>query len=185
LNRSVPVLNDMQELTVRIVQAMRATNPAQIQGVVAESEMRARGQKSLAQERVLRERILASEWVASADAERKELEIAANDFIRIATDVLNKFIAGDTTEATQLRDEHLRPAFDRYLFVVTRTSDVIESDSRQANSVATARTGNLSTVVLGIASWPLFLVAGVLLMTAIFVLLLMVLFRGREMTDVT
>jgi hypothetical protein len=41
----------------------------------------------------------------------------------------------------------------------------------------------MSTVLLGLAGWPVVLLVGLLLLTAIFVLVLMVLFRGREMSD--
>ena len=43
--------------------------------------------------------------------------------------------------------------------------------------------GVLPSLLLGIASWPIVVLAGLLLLTALFVVVLMVLFRGREMSD--
>lgn len=41
----------------------------------------------------------------------------------------------------------------------------------------------MSTVVLGCASWPVIVLVTLLVLTAVFVVVLMVLFRGREMSD--
>ena len=41
----------------------------------------------------------------------------------------------------------------------------------------------ISTVVLGVASWPVLIVVALLLLTAVFVLAMMIAFRGKDLSD--
>ena len=42
---------------------------------------------------------------------------------------------------------------------------------------------SFSTIMIGLASWPFLVIGGLLLVTGLFVLVLMLAFRGREMSD--
>ena len=82
----------------------------------------------------------------------------------------------------RLRDSGVLPAFDHYVATIGRVSDRIEQTSLRASDEATVRIGRMSTLVLGIAGWPVILLLG-LLLTAVFVGVLMILFRRRGTSD--
>jgi len=183
-DRSVPILNELQTLTARTVHAMRGTNFAALAGQTsAPPAFVEQARAGFAAERGLREKILKAPWTTTNETERAEFRAAGDHFTRMGDEVLMTLSSGRWSEAVKAREERLRVAFDRYLTAMTRLSDGLEAESARASEAVSARTGNMSNIVLGIASWPVVLLAGLLLLTAIFVLVLMVLFRGREMSD--
>jgi hypothetical protein len=108
---------------------------------------------------------------------------AGRAFAATARAAVSAADSGNAAEAQRLREHDLRPAFDRYIIAITKAADVLEDQSHKANDSETRRTSSLSTVLLGVASWPVVVVVGLLALTAAFVLVLMLLFRGREMSD--
>lgn len=183
IGRSVPVLNSLQTLTARSMQAMRATNPVQFEGESARrGSLLQQAKAALEADRELRSEILKSDWVG-ASAERAQLQAAGESFTKTGSDVIGHYAAGRTAEAARLREGELRGIFDRYIAATTKAADVIEADSQRINDHVSARTGSMAKWVLGVASWPIVALLGLLLLTAVFVLVLMVLFRGREMSD--
>lgn len=184
IDRSLPVLNDLQTLTTRAVKAMRGTNAAVLagRGSVPPGFIE-QARAGFAAERGLREKVLKAQWANRNETEHAEFRVAGENFARIGEEVVMTLGAGRWAEADKVREERLRLAFERYLMAMTKLSDGLEAESGRASSAVSARTGNLANIVLGIASWPVVLLAGLLLLTAIFVLVLMVLFRGREMSD--
>ena len=164
-------------LTMKSAAAMLATNP---------SSPTAAGDRKLAvaEDRDIRVKLLATETLVAFGAkELAELRATGDEFSRSAQEVLVSVSAGRVAEALRLREEVLRPAFDRYLAAMTKAADWLEASSLRENRVMSDTTGNMSTVVLVLASWPIILLLGILLLTAVFVLVLMILFRGREMSD--
>jgi len=112
-----------------------------------------------------------------------EFQKSGEAFTTLSGRVLDLVAAGQLDEAKKFRDAQLRPAFDRYRIAITKAADAIEAVSLQANADFTEQTGSMSHVLLGVASWPVIVIVGLLLFTAAFVLGLMILFRGREMND--
>ena len=111
-DHSVPVLNDLQTLTARAMQAMRATNPE----LFAAAERTAAVQRanvSLAEDRDLRARILRTEW-GGAEPRKAELRAAGEVFALLAAEVNGHHAAGRSAEAARLREADLRAAFDRF-----------------------------------------------------------------------
>lgn len=183
IGRSVPVLNSLQTLTARSMQAMRASNPVPFEGESARRDaLVQQARTALEADLGLRNEILKSDWVG-ASAERAELQAAGESFTKVAGDVIGHYAAGRIADAARLRESELRRVFDRYIAATTKAADVIETDSQRINDDVSARTGSMAKWVLGVASWPIVALLGLLLLTAIFVLVLMVLFRGREMSD--
>lgn len=183
-DRSVPILSDLQTLTARAVHAMRGTNSTPHAGKSsAPPAFIEQARAGFAAERSLRERVLKAQWTSTNETERAEFRAAGEDFTRWGDDVVASLAAGRWSDAAKVREERLRVAFERYITAMTKLSDGLEAESARVSEAVSARTGSLSNVVLGIASWPVLLLAGLLLLTAIFVLVLMVLFRGREMSD--
>lgn len=178
---SVPILNSLQTLTAKAMQAMRATNPAVFGG---RSENPAaftqQAQGLFTADRDERAKALRAEW-AGALAERTELQEAGANFTKAGAEVLAYYATGRLDDAVRLRESELRIAFDRYITAATKASDVLEVESSKINNHLSARAGSASSVVLGIATWPLILVAAILILTLLFLVVLMMIFRGREL----
>lgn len=179
---SVPILNSLQTVTAKAMQAMRATNPAVFGGRPDNSTaFTLQAQGLFTADRDERAKVLRAEW-AGALAERTELQIAGANFTKAGAEVLAHYAAGRPEEAMRLRESDLRMAFDRYITAATTASDVLEVESAKINHHLSARAGNASSVVLGIATWPLILVAAILVMTLLFLVVLMMVFRGRDLS---
>lgn len=184
IGHTVPVLSDVQTLTVAAVRAMRGTGsvlldaPEHLRPALLQS---VRG--ALVQDRDLRQQLLGSKFFPAGPDVRQELQATGELFDRQAAEVVNLVSTAKLAEARRHRDESLRPAFDRYLVAITKAGDLFEEDSLKASNELTAQTGSRSVVLLGIASWPVIILSVLLLLTALFVIVLMVLFRGREMSD--
>lgn len=184
IRRSVPLLNQVQTVTAEAARAFRGTNFAGVAGTSSRRTERLNdGRRGLARDEEARAQLLKAGWPAESSPEWVEFKGAGEAFAKVAQQVLAEVAGGRIEESVRLREENLRPAFERYLSAATKISDWIETESLRANENASAKTGSMSTIVLGLASWPVMLLAGLLVLTAVFVLVLMVLFRGREMND--
>jgi hypothetical protein len=184
IGRSVPLQNDLQTITALAVSAMHTTNPALFDNA-GPAQVRAveRGRAAVARELALRTKVLRDEWMPGVAAGRAEFEQAGEAFGRAALDFLNLIDGGATADAVRLREEKIRPAFDRYLSATTHAADLLQVESLRVSDEFSAKTGSVSTLVLGFASWPVLILAALLILTAVFVIVLMLLFRGREMSD--
>lgn len=182
IGRSVPVLNSLQTLTAKAMEAMRATNPAQFgrQSDRAAAFVQQAGMQFTA-DREERVKALKPEW-AGASLERNELQVTGDRFTLLGMEVLAHYNAGRVDEAVRLREGDLRVAFDRYIAAATKAADVLEVESTKINSDISARAGSVSSVVLGISTWPLILLLGILMMTVMLVLVLLMFFRGQEIS---
>lgn len=184
ISGTVPLLNDLQTLTAKSVDAMRETGsalfnapPAERAAAVQHSEI------ALAGDRRLRAAILNRPRQPALDSSLAALKAAGENFTGTAGEVVRQFAAGEIDAANRLREEALRPAFARYLEAATKAADLLEAESLKKSHVLSAKTGSVANMMLGVASWPVVLLVGLLALTAVFVLVLMVLFRGREMSD--
>lgn len=184
LDHSIPILNDLQTLTAMASGAMRVTN-ASFYGDSAEQRAAAVAQarRRMQDDISLRGRLLKAEWAGAGSRSREELHTAGDRFSGLIRDLVAHYATGNTHEAVRMRDELLRPAYETYLATITKVADTLQEDSQRDSDAISARAGSMSKVVLGLASWPLLTLAALLLLTALFVVVLMVLFRGREMSD--
>ncbi|MES2693404.1 MAG: hypothetical protein V4773_08025 [Verrucomicrobiota bacterium] len=183
IGRSLPVMNSLQTLTAKAMRAMRATNPVQLgKPAGKQANFLQQATAEFAADRNERLKALRSEWTG-ATAERTELQESGEAFTKLGTEVVAHYAAGRIEEAASIREDDLRIAFDRYIAAATKAADVLEIESTRLNSDVSARTDNVSSVVLGIATWPIIVVLGILLLTAVFVVGLMILFRERQASD--
>jgi hypothetical protein len=181
---TVPVLNDLQTLTAKSVATMRSTNPIFFDNLGAQLESAIqRGQAQFDAERNLRAKLLAAQWLPASSAKRTEFQQAGDAFTRLGGEVLARYAAGQMAAASRLREETLRPAFERYQAAVTDISDVLFAESKLTSDDFTARTSHLTTIVLGVASWPVIVLIGLLMVTVAFVVAMMIAFRGKDLAD--
>lgn len=184
LDHTVPLLNDLQTLTAKSVDAMRGTNPEEIEkNPGSRSVVVGNGRAGVANDRALREKALARQWPAELAGGHDEVQRAGEQFTRLCEEVLGLQAAGNREGARQARDERLRPAFDRYLVVLTKTADLVEEHSGRTNDQYSGKTGNFSKIVLGLGSWPVLAVIALLVFTVAFVGVLMLAFRGRDVSE--
>jgi hypothetical protein len=171
IDRAVPTLNDMQTLTAVSMKAMRTTDPT----LFGESpESRSRGiqaaRVALERDRDLRMSILKREWLSRDTEERVDFQSAGEVFSRAAAEVIDLLESGRTADASKQREESLRPAFERYLETTTKAADVLEAESLKTSDLFTERTVSISRIMLGLASWPVMILGIFLLITAVFII---------------
>jgi hypothetical protein len=183
IDRAVPTLNDMQTLTMFIGDAMRSTNPTLFgDNPQSRAEMSQRARTALERERDLRNSILKREWLSRDAEERLNFQNAGDTFSQTAAEVISLFESGESAEASRQREQSLRPAFNRYVTATTKAADVLEAESLRTSDILTASTVSTSKIMLGLASWPLMALGAVLLVTAVFIILVLlnVFFRHKE-----
>jgi hypothetical protein len=181
---TVPVLNDLQTLTANSALVMRGTNPAKFAESAGQVELAVqRGRTAIETDRALRARLLQADWLPETTDKRKEFQSAGDAFSGQAEGILKLFAAGQGAQAAQLREGSLFPVFERYQQATTKVADLLQDESMATNSELTAKTSSLSAVVLGVAGWPIIVMTVLLLLTVCFVLVLMFIFRGKELGD--
>ncbi|HVS54486.1 MAG TPA: hypothetical protein VHD62_19170 [Opitutaceae bacterium] len=184
IERSVPLLNDLQTLTARSVDAMRVTGTGLLEAdATARPAAVQRARKVLENERAFREKILHRNWLPESLTGQRESEKTGTAFTGLALEVVATAATGDREAATRLRDTKLRPAFEDYQAALTHAADLLEAESMRANDDFSARTSSMSTMVLGLGGWPVIVLVGLIAITVIFVAVLMFLFRGSGMHE--
>jgi chemoreceptor-like protein with four helix bundle sensory module len=174
IDQTVRPMNDMQELTALIGAAMHSTNPTLFGGSAeSRAEMLQRAGLALKHDRDVRNQILQREWLAADSDDRLKFQNAGEAFSKVAEETITLLGSGRTIEAGQQREQFLRPVRDRYVAATTQAADALEAQSRRYNDMLTARTSSLSNMMLGLASWPLMILATLLLVTALFVIVVL------------
>jgi hypothetical protein len=180
--QAVPTLNDLQTVTAMSVEAMRSTNPALFgDSPQSRAEMVQRARVALERDRGLRSQALQREWLSRDAEERLNFQNAGDAFSRTAAEVIDLFESGQSAEASRQREQSLRPAFHRYVAATTKVADELKAKSVETSGTLTARTVNISNMMLGLASWPVMLLCVFLLGMAIFVIVVLLrLFLSEE-----
>jgi len=173
----------MQTLTMFSGDAMHSTNPTLFgNDPQSRAEMSQRARTALERDRELRNSILKREWLSRDTEEWLNFQNTGEAFSRGAAEVIGLLESGESAEATRQREQSLRPAFHRYVMSIDKAADVLEAESLRTSDMLTASTVSISKMMLGLASWPLIALGGFLLMTALFIIvvLLNVFFRRKE-----
>jgi hypothetical protein len=185
IERSVPLLNDLQTETAKLVEAMRSTNP--VLHEVPEGRMASvtRGKAAFAADVALRAKILSVDWSSMQSELRDSLVSAGSEFTHVGYEVLALYAADQPAAAARLRETMLRPAFDRYMRATTKAADVVEYHSRRESDGFTEKTSSFVRALLGFAGWPVFLVVAGVLFSTSFAAVLLVAFRGKAPREFT
>ncbi len=184
LERALPAVNDLRELMTDTVLTMRTTNARNFGGSPQErvEAAKAIGSK-LDEAQKFRALLASSQAIKDEPLEFKVVQETGDSFAATVRDVQTLYAAGKISEATRIREEKLLPAFDHHMTAIAKAADAMETASLGVSKDYTVRTNNLSTIVMGAASWPVIVLLGLLLLTAIFVLAMMVAFRGKDLAD--
>ena len=185
INRTVPALNDLRALSAETFSTFRAlgTNALFNAAPTKQVDALAQAGKALEKNKSVLASVVASEPFAQKPALASELREKAARFNAAAEELMQLFGAGKVTEANQCRENNLRPAFDVYLESIAVAADEVESAGLRDSDATTVTMEGFSKIMIGLASWPFLVIGGLLLVTGLFVLVLMVAFRGREMSD--
>lgn len=180
IERSVPLLSDLQTLTAKTVEAMRSTNPVLHDAPERREASVHRSQAAFEAERAQRAKVLGSDW-GDFPADMRQIFVSASKgFSQSGQEVLALYQTDRAVEAGKLREVTLRPDFDRYLRATTKAADIVERRSLRESDGFTAKTSSLVRALLGFAGWPVFVVvAGVLFSTSSVALLLLA-WRARS-----
>ncbi|MEY2486346.1 MAG: hypothetical protein QOH39_1994 [Verrucomicrobiota bacterium] len=183
ITQTVPSLNELQTLTAVSMEAMRTTNPTLFRASPRDrAEPLTRAHLALERDRDLRQHALQREWLVLNVDERRNFEESGDAFTQKASDVIKLLESGDNAGANRLREESLRPAFNRYVTATTKTADVLEAQSLRTSGQLTAQAGSMSHMLLGLAGWPVIIAMLFLMIAILFIMgvLLKVFFSGRE-----
>jgi len=181
---AVPLLNALQTLTAQTIDTMRRTGSGLTATSAPDRDLAVTSAlQAIASDHRLRSETLRLIWTPSLQTAQTELATAGDVFSTAATQVVERFRIESADAASAHRERVLRPAFDRYLSAATKAADLLEAESLRTNEAITSESGRMTTVVLGLASWPLLVGASLALLTTLFIVVLMLLFRGREMEN--
>jgi hypothetical protein len=182
IDRSVPVMNDLQTLTARAAQAMAGTNLGRL---VRDGKSDGIGvaKAVLTDEAEFRQQVLRAQWVSDDPSQRQPIRITGEAFTAAADAVLALVRGGNLPAAALERETKLLPSFYSYIDAITAVADVLQADSERVTAAVANRTGRMATIVLGMASWPVLIVLGLLLITLLLIGVLMIVFRGSERAD--
>lgn len=181
IDQTVPLLGDLQALTAKTSLAMIGTSPVRFGGADRAAAVET-ARRAFADEAAHRARLL-SELQPDRRSESQDLRASAEAFNAAGAEYLALLDRSGLAEAGRYREVQLRPAFEHYLWSLERTSNVLKAESDRANDAVSQHAGTVSVVLFGVATWPVLVLVLLLLATALFVGVLMILFRGREMSD--
>ena len=184
VDHSIPALHDLRELTGAVIAAERASGSSVLFSATGaqRAERLNRAEATLSRERTLMERILASDTLPKSE-ESAAMREAAQRYEGNLAEMQRLLRAGAEQEAVRVREAVVLPAFDRYLASLSELGAAIENSSLRESDRVSERIGTMSKVVLGVATWPVIVLVALIVVTAIFVLVLMFMFRGRESSD--
>jgi hypothetical protein len=184
VGHSVPALNDLRELMSDTVAAMRATNPRYFVGPgVNPARALQDARERLAAEQKFRAAVLRDPDTTGNREDHAAIQKLGDEFESVATEISQIYSKGSPVDVARLRDEKLLPVFDQYIVAIGRAADRIEATSLTTSKVYSSKTNTLSAVVLSVASWPVLVLALLLLVTAVFVIAMMIAFRGKDLAD--
>ncbi len=184
LDRSVPALNDLRELMTDTVAAMHSTNPRNFSGPDANTPAALLGiQVSLRTAEKFRKELFETGNLKEEPKEQAALRQTGDDFSAAVTEVMEAYAAGKRADAVRIREEKLLPCFDRHMAAIGRAADAVESVSLGVSKDFTDRTNRLTRIVVGVASWPVIMLFALLVLTAGFVIAMMIAFRGKDLAD--
>jgi chemoreceptor-like protein with four helix bundle sensory module len=175
IGQALPTLNDLQTLTAGSMEAMRSTNPTLFgQSSPSRTEMSERARVALKKDRDLRRSVLNRQWLAVNADQKLNFQEAGETFSQTATEVISLLGSGENAEASRRREQSLRPAFDHYVAATTKAADMLEVESLRTSDKLTVRTSNISNMMLGLAGWPVMILCVLMLITAVFVIAILV-----------
>lgn len=156
IDRNFPLMNALRKLTKETISIQRQVLAALI---ATDQAGRADPLQKLEEARGRQARYLAGLLRADEFRAKPELSHALLLSAQAYEGGLEKFralLASDRrAEADQLRNELLRPSVNHYLDVIDQAAAAVEDGSQRLNDDYSGQVRTHSTILLGLASWPL------------------------------
>ncbi len=156
IDRNFPLMNALRKLTKETISMQRQVLAALI---ATDQTGRADSLQKLIEARTRQARYLAGLLRADEFRARPELSHALLQSSQAYEGGVEKFralLAADRRpEADQLRNELLRPSVNHYLDVIDQAAAAVEDGSQRLNDDYSGLVRTHSTLLLGLASWPL------------------------------
>ena len=185
INRTVPTLNDLRSQTTDALAVFRTISFSTLHDLPEDRRHAALefARAALAHERKDFSTMLATPPFVDSPKFGAGLAKVAVPFEQGIDEFIRLYSEGKISEAAEYREATVRPAFDRYLGVIALTAGAIESSGLKDSDALTETTGSFSRIMIALASWPLLLIAALLVFTLLFLAVLMIAFCGRDLSD--
>ena len=162
LDHSLPLMTGLRQLTKETVSMQRHVLGSLVaQDPVQRADANAKLKESTEKQHRLLDNLLRSPEFAA----RPELSVALRRVAQTYETGLVSFDrelkAGNWKAADQVRNEILRPTIASYLSLIDQAAVAVEASSQSINDEYSDRVRTNSTILLGLASWPL-MVAGII-----------------------
>jgi len=175
IEQSVPVLSGLHTLTTSASDAMRSTNPALLtEGKHSPAELGNATRDAIARDAAARTNVLKRDWIGQAASERGTIEQTGEIFDRTATKFIGLLETNNTEELGRQREAELRPVYNQYVAAMTRAASLLHSNSLKTSDTLSLRSSGFSRLLLSVGSWPMVILAGFLMFTAVFVIVVLV-----------
>lgn len=178
IDRGVPLLNEVRQLTKETVSMQRqvlatllATEP------VARREATQRLQVAITRQKDSLARLLLAEALVARPELSQRLRQSSQSYESDLATFL-AYLEGDRrAEAEKLRAEALRPGVNNYLDVIDEAAMAVETSGREMNGIFSDRVRTQSTVLVGLASWPLIVGLALTILISLIIGLLVFVYR--------
>ena len=178
LDRSLPLMTGLRQLTKETVSMQRHV----LASLVAQDPVQRADAKAKLKESTEKQHRLLDSLLRSAEfAARPELSAAMRGAAQTYETGLVSFDrelkSGNWKAADQVRNEILRPTIASYLSLIDQAAVAVEASSQSINEDYSNQVRTHSTILLGLASWPLMVAFIVTLVVAVIIAVLVFVYR--------
>ncbi|MBI3885273.1 MAG: MCP four helix bundle domain-containing protein [Opitutae bacterium] len=178
IDRNFPLMDGLRLLTKETGAMQR-----HVLGVIANHDPARRAESlgkletATAKQRQLLADALRADRVAALAEIRPALAKAAADYEKGLASFRELVAAGKIDDANALRYDVLRPALNHYLDTIDQAAFALEDRSQRINDTYSGRVRTHSTILLGLASWPLMVGLVVVVVVALIIGVLVLVYR--------
>lgn len=178
IDRNFPLMNALRKLTKETISMQRQVLAALI---ATDQAGRADPLQKLEEARTRQAQYLSGLLRSDEFRAKPELSHALLLSAQAYESGVQKFralLAADRhAEADQLRNEHLRPGVNHYLDVIDQAAAAVEDGSQRLNDDYSGKVRTHSTILLGLASWPLMIGLVLTVVVALIIGVLVLVYR--------
>lgn len=162
LDHSLPLMTGLRQLTKETVSMQRHVLGSLVaQDPVQRADANAKLKESTEKQHRLLDNLLRSPEFAARPELSAALRRVAQTYETGLVSFDRELKAGNWKAADQVRNEILRPTIASYLSLIDQAAVAVEASSQSINDEYSDRVRTNSTILLGLASWPL-MVAGII-----------------------
>lgn len=178
IDRGIPVLQEVRQLTKETVSMQRQALATMVAAEpVARREATQRLQVAIARQKNSLARLLQSDALVARPELSKTLRQSSQSYESDLATFLVHLEAGRRDEADKLRVESLRPSVNSYLDVIDEAAVAVETNGKEMTGLISDRVRTQSTILVGLASWPLLVGLVIVVLIGLIIGLLVFIYR--------